>query len=180
MIGTYDVSQWCPALPNDLVDFSQDVRKATYQIGIQLRDNAIQVDTVVEGIQNDIEGLILTVQDLDATLEDFKRYIGAAKVLVILIDIVALSLMFACIMAWTKTQHFVPICVRNTCIIPIFVVLIILFWIFATASLLGAMAGSDFCRMPDESVSAFVLGNQESFSPLMLAFILYYVTVSVC
>ena len=99
MIGTYDVSQWCPALPNDLTDFSRDVRNATYQIGIQLRDNAIQVETVVEGIQNDIEGLIFTVQEVDATLEDFKKYISAAKVLVILIDIVALSLMLACIMA---------------------------------------------------------------------------------
>ncbi len=179
MIGTYDVSQWCPALPNDLTDFSRDVRNATYQIGIQLRDNAIQVETVVEGIQNDIEGLILTVQDVEATLENFKKYISAAKVLVILIDIVALSLMLACIMAWTETQHFVPICFRNTFIIPIFVVLIILFWIFATASLLGATAGSDFCRMPDESVSAFVFRNKESLSTLVLAFLLYYITVSV-
>mmetsp|Transcript_19820 Transcript_19820/g.29381 ORF Transcript_19820/g.29381 Transcript_19820/m.29381 type:complete len:991 (-) Transcript_19820:75-3047(-) len=176
MIGTYEVSQWCPALPTDLDDFSQDVRNATYQIGIQFRDTAIQVETEVKGIQNDIEGLLVTVQDADATLEDFKRYIGAAKVLVILIDIVALSLMLACILAWTETQHYVTICFRNSFIIPIFVVLIILFWIFSTASLLGAMAGSDFCRMPDESATALVLGRQESLSPLVLAFLLYYIT----
>lgn len=172
------MSQWCPALPNDLNDFSREVRNATYQIGIQLRDVAVQVETEVKGIQNGIDGLLDSVQEADATLEDFKRYISAAKVLVVLIDIVALSLMLACVLAWTEMQHYVSVCVRNSFIIPIFVILIILFWIFSTASLLGAMAGSDFCRMPDESASAIVLKHQENFSPLLLAFLLYYITVS--
>ncbi len=172
------MSQWCPGLPYDLNEFSREVRNATYQIGVQLRDTFIQVETAVKGIQEDIEGLLDTVQGADATLEDFKRYINAAKVLVILIDMIALSLMLACILAWTETQHCLSICFRNSFIIPIFVILIILFWIFSTASLLGAMTGSDFCRVPDESATALVLRNQENFSPLVFAFLLYYITVS--
>lgn len=173
------MSQWCPALPNDLKEFSSEVRNATYQIGVQLRDTSIQIETEVNGIQTDIEGLLVSVQEADATLDDFKRYIGAAKVLVILIDIVAMSMMLACILAWTEKQHYLSICFRNSFVIPIFVILIILFWIVSTASLLGAMAGSDFCRMPDESASALVLRNQANFSPLVFAFLLYYITVSV-
>ena len=179
LIGTYNASQWCPALPNDLNDFSRDVRNATYQIGVQLRDTSIQVETEVKGIQNDIEGLLVTVKGADATLEEFKKYINAARVIVILIDIIGISLMLACILAWAEMQHHISICFRNSFIIPIFVILIILFWILSTASLLGAMAGSDFCRTPDESTSALVLRNQENLSPLVFAFLLYYITVSV-
>lgn len=179
LIGTYNTSQWCPALPNDLIDFSRDVRNATYQIGVQLRDTSIQLETEMKGIEDDIEGVLTAVQEADATLEEFKRYVNAARVVVILIDIVGVSLILACILAWTEMQHHISICFRNSFIIPIFVVLIILFWIFSTASLLGAMAGSDFCTAPDQSTSALVLRYQENLSPLVFAFLLYYITVRV-
>lgn len=178
MIGTYNVSQWCPALPNDLNEFSLEVRNATYRIGVQLRDISTQVYTEVNGIQTGIEGLLSTVQDADAALEDLKRYISAAKVIAILIDIISLLMMLACILAWTETQQYLSICFRTSIIIPIFVILIILFWIFSTVSLMGAMAGSDFCKVPDDSASALVLTYKENFSPLVLAFLLYYITVS--
>ena len=179
MIGTYEVEQWCPNTPQDLDEFSREIRNATYQIGVQLRDSATQLDTELKGIQNGIQGLLVTIKKADATLEDFKRYTSAARILVILIDLVTLSLMLSCILAWNRAQHHVPICVRNSFIIPFFVIFIILFWVFSTASLLGAMAGSDFCESPDESATALVSKNHEKMSPLMLSFLVYYITVSV-
>mmetsp|Transcript_8808 Transcript_8808/g.15501 ORF Transcript_8808/g.15501 Transcript_8808/m.15501 type:complete len:976 (+) Transcript_8808:58-2985(+) len=177
-IGTYNTSQWCtPMRPQaSLSEFVLQVRNSTYEIGIQLRDTAIRVESEVKGIEHDLEQLVDIVQNVDATLEDFKTYIEVAKVLVIFLDIIVVSLMTACVLAWMGEQHFLPTCVRKTVIIPLFVTLLILFWIISTAVLLGAMVGADFCSNPDESAMALIMGFQGQLSPLIFMLMMYYIT----
>ena len=101
-------------------DFALKVRNYTYEIGIQLRETAVRVESEVKGIEHDLERLVDIVQNVDATLEDFKTYIEVAKVLVVFLDIIVVSLMTACVLAWMGEQHFLPACVRKTVIIPLF------------------------------------------------------------
>eukprot|EP00970_Alexandrium_tamarense_P003299 scaffold524_cov183-Alexandrium_tamarense.AAC.22 len=178
-IGTYNTSQWCPTPLGAASDFAVQLRNATYEIGIELRDTALRIESEVNGIESDIEGMISTVDEIDVTLDDMKTYMNIAKVIVIFIDIIVLSLMLAVVFAWMEKQHFLPLIVRNAFIIPIFVVLLILFWIFLTLSLMGAMMGSDYCAMPDDSTVDVVMRYKDNFSSVMLVFLLYYVTVRV-
>jgi hypothetical protein len=179
-IGTYSTSQWCNlTYPQEsMSDFALLVRNSTYEIGIQLRDVAIRMELEMKGIEHDLERLGITVQNIAATLDDFKTYIDVARVLVVFIDIIVISLMTACILAWMGKQNFIPKFVRKTVLVPLFVTLLILFWVFSTAILLGAMAGADFCSMPDESAMALITGFQGQFSPLIFMLMMYYVTVS--
>lgn len=181
-IGTYNASQWCPAavsLPQEWAnDFALQVRNVTYEIGIQLRDVSARIESEVKGIESDLEGLINIVHDVDSSLDDIKKYINAAKVLVIFIDMIVLSLMIACALAWIGRQNFFSKFVRNAIVIPVFVVLLILFWMFSTLALMGAMAGADFCAVPDESTVSIILKKEDNFSSLVLVLLLYYVTVS--
>ena len=123
----------------------------------------MRIESEVNGIESDIEGMISTVDEIDVTLDDMKTYMNIAKVIVIFIDIIVLSLMLAVVFAWMEKQHFLPLIVRNAFIIPIFVVLLILFWIFLTLSLMGAMMGSDYCAMPDDSTVDVVMRYKDNF-----------------
>lgn len=175
-IGTFESTEWCPASP--VTDnYPQQVRNSTYNIGISLRDAALRIETEVNNIENDVEAVISQISVADEKLDEFKTYINIAKVIVIFIDIIVLSLMISCVMAWMEKHHFLSIVVRNTIIIPTFIVLLLIFWVFTTVSLLGAMAGADFCFSPDETALAVILRNQDKMSSVFFTFLVYYVTV---
>ncbi|KAL7535787.1 hypothetical protein ACHAXR_006727 [Thalassiosira sp. AJA248-18] len=157
-------------------DFALQISNSTYEIGVQLRDTAFRVELEIKGIEHDLERLENIVQYVGTILEDFKSHTAAAKILVIFIDIIVLSLMAFCILAWMGVQHFVLICMRETVIIPLFVVLLFLIWMFSTAALLGAMASADFCSVPDESAAALITRFQGQSSPLVFMLLVYYIT----
>mmetsp|Transcript_18686 Transcript_18686/g.38807 ORF Transcript_18686/g.38807 Transcript_18686/m.38807 type:complete len:1066 (-) Transcript_18686:114-3311(-) len=174
-IGTFESTEWCPA--SQVTDnYPQQVRNSTYNIGISLRDAALRIETEVNDIENDVEAVLTQISVADEKLDEFKTYINIAKVIVIFIDIIVLSLMISCVMAWMEKHHFLSIVVRNTIIIPTFIVLLLIFWVFTTVSLLGAMAGADFCFSPDETALAVILRNQDKMSSVFFTFLVYYVT----
>lgn len=176
-IGTMDVLEWCSAAsPTD--GFTINMRNATYEIGIQLRDAAVRIETEVKNMESDIQTIQTSIHNADEKLDEFKSYMNIAKIIVILIDIIVILLMIACILAWLEKQHYVSILVRNACIIPAFVILLLLFWIFSTLALLGSMAGSDFCASPDETAVSVILRFQDKMSSVMFNYLMYYVTVS--
>ena len=179
-IGTWNSSQWCTPIDpqSPISDFAVSVNNSTYTIGTTLRDVAIRAELEMEDIKHGFEQLGDFVRNADATLEDIKTYIAVAKVLVIFIDILVIALMIQCILAWMGEHHFIPKRVRKTVIIPIFVALVIIFWIFSTLILSGAMVGSDFCSTPDESVISLITGFQGQLSPSVSMLMMYYVTVS--
>mmetsp|Transcript_30714 Transcript_30714/g.52451 ORF Transcript_30714/g.52451 Transcript_30714/m.52451 type:complete len:862 (+) Transcript_30714:75-2660(+) len=183
VIGTFNTSQiqcFPATTQSSLGEFELQLQNSTHDIGTLIRDTAVRVTLELRGIELDLERMIDLVQSLDATLEDFKTYIEVLKILVILLDIVVISLMIACILAWIGEQHLLPLCVRKTIITPLFVTLLILFWALSTAVLVAAMLGSDVCSKPDESATALVMGIQNELSPLTFMLIIHYLTVSSC
>lgn len=175
-IGTYTPSQWCSA---DVAnEFSIEIRDKTYEVGIQLRDTALKVESEVKSIQSDINGMLSKVDTVDHNLNQINMTMTIAKVIVVVIDIIVLCLMLTCALAWLEKLHLVPILMENSFFIPSLVVLLILFWCFTTLSLIGAMAGSDYCAMPDENTVNILVINQSKLSPLMFLLLMYYVTVS--
>eukprot|EP00804_Cyclotella_cryptica_P007484 CCRYP_020726-RC/>CCRYP_020726-RC protein AED:0.09 eAED:0.09 QI:773/1/1/1/0.8/0.66/6/232/998 len=173
-IGIYNTSQWCSA---DVAnEFAIEIRDKTYEVGIQLRDTALKVESEVKGIQSDINGMLAKVDTVDDTLNEINMYMTIAKVIVVFIDVIVLCLMLACALAWIEKLHLVPILMGNSFFVPSLVVLLILFWCFTTLSLIGAMAGSDYCSMPDENTVNILVINQSKFSPLMFLLLTYYIT----
>jgi hypothetical protein len=175
-IGTYNTSQWCSADVTN--EFAIEIRDKTYEVGIQLRDIALKVESEVKSIQSDINGMLSKVDTVDHNLNQINMYMTIAKVIVVVIDVIVLCLMLACSLAWLEKLHLIPILMGNSFFIPSLVVLLILFWCFTTLSLIGAMAGSDYCAMPDENTVNILVINQSKFSPLMFLLLTYYVTVS--
>lgn len=175
-IGIYDTTQWCPANPASNV--AVNIRDQTYQVGIQLRDTALKAESEVKGIESDLHGMVKKANDVDDALNEIGTYMTIAKVLVVFIDIIVLLLMITCTLAWLDKLELIPVLMGNSFIIPTFVVLLIVFWCFTTLSLIGAMAGSDYCTAPDENMVNILADHQSKFSPLMFLMIMYYITVS--
>jgi hypothetical protein len=99
-----------------------------------------------------------------------------AKIIVIFMISIVLCLMLACVLAWMEKLHHVPVLMDNSFIFPTLVLLMILFWCFTTLSLIGAMAGSDYCTMPDENTVNILVEKRDALSPLMFLALMYYVT----
>lgn len=156
-------------------DFATHVRNSTYDIGITLRDIAVRVELELKGIGVDIEHLRDNVRNVDATLEDFEAYIKVAKLLVIFLDMIVISLMTACVLSWMGEQYFIPICIRKTLLIPLFITFLILFLILSTSVMVGAMVGADFCSKPDEFSKALIIEYQGQLSPLVFGLMMHYI-----
>lgn len=176
-IGVYNTSSWCSA---DITnEFAVHIRDLTYEVGISLRDTALKVEATVEGLQSDMNQMQEKVDIIDKNLNEISAYLSVAKTIVIVIILIVLCLMLTCILAWMEKLHTVPILMGNSFIVPTLILLMILFWCFTTLSLIGAMAGSDYCNMPDENTVNILVENRDSLSPVMLLFLSYYVTVRV-
>lgn len=176
-IGTYNSSLWCTPMQSHVTSkFAMDMRNSTYAVGVQLRDTAVRVELELNRIEKDLEKLVGTAQNVHATFEDLATYVDVAKVLVISIDIIVISLMSVCTLAWTGYHHFIPKCMKKSLIIPLLVFLLILCWIFSATVLLGALAGADFCSSPDESATSLVVGYEGQMSSLVFMSMIYYIT----
>jgi hypothetical protein len=173
-IGLYNTSSWCPNDVNNA--FALQVRDQTYDVGISLRDASLKAESTVKGVQSDLNQMLDKVAAADKNINEIDAYMKIAKIIVIIIIMIVLCMMIACILAWMDKLHMVPVLMGNTFIIPTFVVLLILFWCFITLALIGSMAGSDYCTMPDENTVNILVENRSSLSPLMFLALMYYIT----
>lgn len=173
-IGVYNTSSWCSADPTN--DFAVQIRDKTYDVGISLRDAALKVESTVEGVQSDMHQILDKVDQVDKNLKEINAYMTIAKIVVIFIIIIVLCLMLACVLAWIDKLHMVPVLMGNSFVFPTLTLLLILFWCFTALSLIGAMAGSDYCTMPDEITVNILVTQRETLSPMMFLLLIYYVT----
>jgi hypothetical protein len=157
-------------------DLAAQVRNSTYQIGVQLRDTGVRVESEMKGIERDFDRLENTTQNVEATMEDFKAYVGVAESLVIFIDVIVITLMIACMLIWSNNERLIPRLMKKSIMIALLVASSVLLWIFSTAALLGAVAGADFCSIPDKSAASIFLGIQDQLSPLVFRLAIYYIT----
>ena len=66
---------------------------------------------------------------------------------------------------------------RNVFVLPCFVLLVFLSWIFAMVFVIGSIGLADMCYdSPDDNFKALMARMQSSFSPLIYQSIIYYVS----
>jgi len=64
----------------------------------------------------------------------------------------------------------------NTIILPLFIIFLLLSWLFASLTLIAAIAGADFCIMPDAHVMSVVDSFKEDMGTEMYDYIAYYIS----
>lgn len=177
MMETFDTTRLCTAIPRQgsaLANLLLQIRSSVQAVGAQLQDNT--TSTEVYEIDQDLELLVRSTKRVGATLAVSKSYIDVARVTVIFIDIIVISLMAVCSIVWMRPGRYVPKFARKAVTIPVFMVFVVLCLIFSTLGLAGAMAGGDFCSNPDESSVAVVLRFEAELSPFIAMLMKYYIT----
>jgi hypothetical protein len=121
------------------------------------------------------------VDDWMSTLEHMEFGLTLSTILVFVLDALCLYILLGVAIAWSKRRK-VPkffIWLRSYCLIPLFVVVVVCGWIFASTFVLASLTTSDFCyNGPTEKVMA-LLQRQEgssSVSPTLADLIRHFVT----
>lgn len=127
-----------------------------------------------------MEGIVVLTKQVDSTVDDAQKWFTICVWVSTFFFIVVVGMIVGCLMAVNEKSNRLTKITTSMWIWPLFSLLLLLVWIFATLFLAASLSGSDICVEPDEIVYS-VLSDKEPAEGLKLAVLknlMNYVTVS--
>jgi hypothetical protein len=198
-IGTYQLTVdeygWCPLKRDELIqqcNFSRNetgggvLGSTACNVTIPFHDAVVSLETVIGDLQDavfnemnaiakDLYHVIDIMDSLKTTINSFRWAIYLASGLALLVDIIVLVLLFGVVRAWTKRMNKLFLCFRSFAVIPFFLILVFLVWLFAMIFCFGSILAADFCvDGPDQRLKIIFSDFEEDFSSLTFNLIIFY------
>jgi hypothetical protein len=120
--------------------------------------NVDQLYSTLTGTKDDLNEAAALMNDVNESIDKFAWAFWVAAAMVLLYAICTLFILNGVVLAWQKKLH--GTCwqrttsrIRGFVVVPVFVVLLILGWIFSMVFVIGSAASGDFCYdSPDVNV----------------------------
>jgi hypothetical protein len=126
--------------------------------------------------RNDLAGLLTLIQNWQQTLDGFHWALYVAIACCLSLALLCVYIMMGVILAWRDKFPIAFSCLRSAVVLPLFIVLVFLSWIFSAVFMIGSIALADFCiDSPDKAVLALVNRYDEGqLSSIVLNFVPYF------
>ena len=128
--------------------------------------------------KNDLQDVQKNAKNVYAKAEDLKKNYNwafiCARVFAILLAVASIGLMISVVLSWTKKMSRPFLCFRNYFILPLFIIMLILSWLFSMIFVIGTLGTADLCHTnPDSRMIALI--NRMSSDELVLQFTKYVI-----
>lgn len=148
----------------------QDIMDQVLSQLVQVRSDLVEVSGIINNINQEVS--------------QFSWAFWVAAGAVILMAVCTILILNGVIMAWQNKLHGTcwqrtTSCFRGWFIVPLFVFLLIIGWVFSMVFVMGYTATSDFCfNSPDENVQAVLGQYKDKFSSNSIVYptLVYYVS----
>ncbi|CAJ1934991.1 unnamed protein product [Cylindrotheca closterium] len=138
-----------------------------------------KMSNTMHNLHHDLHSSQVEIDDWVSTLENMELGLTLSTIFVFLLDALCLYILLGVALAWSKRRK-VPNCfiwIRSYCLIPLFALVVVVCWIFASTFVLASLTTSDFCHDgPTEKVVALVQRGDGSISPTLRDLIRHFVT----
>jgi hypothetical protein len=120
----------------------------------------------------DFVDMIQVAEDLEQTGENFNWTFYCSMAFSIASALCCLCFVLGAIFELQPVTR----CLQHFIVLPIFVVLVVLSWAFSMVFVIGSIGLADLCvDSPDDRILIIVERFQDSFSPLVFGFIVFYI-----
>ncbi len=152
-----------------------DVATLTESINEKLEDSSSFLLDIFKSLQPALETIHRQATDAQESLDSIVPYFTVAVVFVAILIGLTSFFIIGTILAWIKKQHWLFRCTNDNIILPIFILVGILVWVFTTVFLtLGVLMG-DYCFVsPDVQMNQIFEQTLARLSPIGYKFAFYY------
>jgi hypothetical protein len=188
---------WCPlkrdalyeecrasGVPDDDVFVNLNITNCTiaglpFQNPLVLLGNALAgfhtaLQKEIDNIERDLYELQDTIDYLIPRANSLRWAFYVSSAFALLVDLVMLVLLYGVFLAWKRKLNKPFICIRNYTIIPVFLFLTFLVWLFAVIFCFGAVLTADFCVGGPNSRFLQILYKLELFHSTTADLAYYY------
>eukprot|EP00573_Skeletonema_grethae_P000964 CAMPEP_0201688254 /NCGR_PEP_ID=MMETSP0578-20130828/1996_1 /ASSEMBLY_ACC=CAM_ASM_000663 /TAXON_ID=267565 /ORGANISM="Skeletonema grethea, Strain CCMP 1804" /LENGTH=1001 /DNA_ID=CAMNT_0048172489 /DNA_START=167 /DNA_END=3172 /DNA_ORIENTATION=- len=152
-----------------------DVATLTESINEKLEDASSFLLDIFKSLQPALETIHRQATDAQESLESIVPYFTVAVVFVAILIGLTSFFIIGTILAWIRKQHWLFRCTNDNIILPIFILVGLLVWVFTTVFLtLGVLMG-DYCFVsPDVQMNQIFEQTLARLSPIGYKFAYYY------
>jgi hypothetical protein len=146
-----------------VIDFLDDLQGFAFTKVFKFRDGLVSMLEVAEEL------------DQKASTFNWAFYVSAS--FAIALAVLCLIMMIGVVMAWLRRLPRIFYCFRTIVIVPLFMMLVFVSWIFSMVFVIGSMALADTCiNSPDEKVSKLIDQLKDDLSSIIAEFLIFYIS----
>jgi hypothetical protein len=117
------------------------------------------------------------VNDIDQKATSFNWAFGVASAFAVTLAVLCFFMMIGVILAWLERLPRIFDCFRMFVIVPSFIMLVLVSWVFSMVFVIGSMALADTCiNSPDRFVLTVVEKYRAQLTSIVTDFLIYYIT----
>lgn len=155
---------------------AQAIREHFDTLLTEIHDLNDMVDANVDNFQHDLTKVITMAQDVDESLYSADVFFYVALVITVVVQVLIVSMLVVMIFSARGVTNCCTRFATHAILWPVFVFMLVLFWMFALLFLVASLAGSDFCVEPDQVVEWILVQKEDLFHSVIFQFIVYYVS----
>jgi hypothetical protein len=120
----------------------------------------------------DLADMVLVAEDLEQTGENFNWAFYCSMAFSLTLAVLCMFFVLGAIFELSRVTRFL----QNFIMLPIFILLVVLSWIFSMVFVIGSIGLADLCVDSPDDRMVILLGRfQDSFSPLIFGFVVFYI-----
>ena len=137
----------------------------------------------LDDVRSDLLQLQEVMDDLSNNSKQFNWAFYVASGFSIALCVLTILIMVGVLLAWRRQLTPRYICVRSYLVVPLFIFLVILGWIFSMIFVVASLATSDLCvDSPDDKIVGMLQELKGDFDSVVYDFLVYYIkgTYDIC
>ena len=142
-----------------------------------LRTNILALNNEIKSLHDDLVELSDVTETWQRYFQSFRWAFWVCVGFAIILDLIVLFLLFGVVLAWQQKLSAPFKCARSKVIVPLFILVTFLVWLFATIACVGGVMGADSCfDAPDDKILTILKKNRERFSSIVVGLAEYYLS----
>jgi hypothetical protein len=133
--------------------------------------------TQILGFRKELDDTLQLIEEWQKSLDDFYWALYTAIAFTLVLALLCVYILMGVVLAWRNKLPIILSCIRSVLILPLFILLVLLAWVFSMVFVIGSIALADLCiDAPDMKLFALLQTYQNTTSPIVLNFVQYYVS----
>lgn len=154
---------------------SQQIRELYDGLSQGVDDLKEMLSGSLDTFGNDLRNLVTLTENIDKQLDSADIIFYVLVVISAVLIGLILCMLAGVFFAWKGLSNCFTRCIQYAIIWPLFVLLLVLNWIFATLFLVLSLAGADFCVSPDQ-ITQNVINTMGGWEGIIFGFVMFYVS----
>eukprot|EP00804_Cyclotella_cryptica_P011550 CCRYP_012069-RA/>CCRYP_012069-RA protein AED:0.05 eAED:0.05 QI:236/1/1/1/1/1/6/761/608 len=170
-----EISKQCSSIPR-LGEIIQPIMDQVKGSTAEIKKYSGLLESSLVSANDSMDRIVLITEDVDTTVDTTQKYFVACVWTSSLFFVVILTMLVGSLLVIYEKSNRLTQLTTSVWLWPLFAILLILAWVFATLFLAASLSGSDLCVQPDEVTYSVLAANSEGLDSTIYMNLVNYIT----